>query len=162
MPIDATYHGLHDWYRKSFEKFGWMLLAQNRGDLDKLKCYNRMVNHLVEALETKIKNITNKENIDDLTIMLNNSKILQVKAKNLEIEVEKKINSTTYIIESVDIKKIPIKINKEKTEKTNELIYNKVENPQKVINLELNKKGGSKKNSKKSSKKSSKKVLKKL
>ena len=98
MPIDATFHGLHDWYRKSFEKFGWMFLAENRGDLEKVKCYNRMVEHLVEALENKIKNITNKENIDDLTIMLNNSKILQTKSKNLQDELEKSLASGTNLI----------------------------------------------------------------
>ena len=98
MPIDATFHGLHDWYKKSFEKFGWMFLAQDRGDLEKLKCYNNMVVHLVDALETKIKNITNKEHIDDLTLMLKNSKILQVKAKNLQVELEKSLAASVIII----------------------------------------------------------------
>jgi hypothetical protein len=74
---ELTLHGLHDWYKKVFEIAGWMVLAKHYGKTEKIKCYKGAVSHLKGALENKIGKVEENDRKRDLTIMLENVKILE-------------------------------------------------------------------------------------
>jgi hypothetical protein len=70
---EATMHSLHEWFKKEFEKFGWMLLKIGQeGSKDKFECYKRELAHLKSQLETKKSkaNLPDYKNYD-VTLMIN-------------------------------------------------------------------------------------------
>jgi len=73
---DATMHGIFKWYDETFEKLGWMILANSRGMTDKIKTYMNSLARLKMAVEKKIENIHDSDKKDDLIIMLDNINIL--------------------------------------------------------------------------------------
>ena len=76
MPIgsccDATFHGIHEWYKHMFEHLGWMILAKQRGMTDKTMVYLSTLKRLKMAMEQKIKSIKDTDKKTDLKIMLEN------------------------------------------------------------------------------------------
>ena len=72
----ATYHGLHLWFKAEFEKLGWMVLAKNRGLHEKVRDYVHSVQRLHDLLECKIQETMDKDKLDDLTIMLQDVAVL--------------------------------------------------------------------------------------
>jgi len=72
----ATYAGLHQWFKAEFEKLGWMVLAKEKGMHEKVRTYVHGVQRLHDHLECKIRDTMDKDRLDDLTIMLNDVKIL--------------------------------------------------------------------------------------
>lgn len=76
MERDYTYNGLHKWYVRMFEKLGWMILADNYGDINRVKSYQKSLLKLVDALEKKIENTRDLDKQDDLKILHKNSKVL--------------------------------------------------------------------------------------
>ena len=72
----TTFHGLHQWHHAMFEKLGWMVLAKQRGMDDKIASYKNGVSRLIEAIDCKMKKVTESDRKDDLSILLNNAKIL--------------------------------------------------------------------------------------
>ena len=75
-PIEATYHGLQEWYTAKFEKLGWMILAKERGMMDKVLSYQNSIHRLHSALDHKIKHMRDKDKKADLIIMKKNVEIL--------------------------------------------------------------------------------------
>lgn len=73
----STFHGLHQWHQKMFEKLGWVILAKEYGHIEKVKCYIDSVNHLEQNIIQKISVTKDKDKIQDLEILLQNVKILQ-------------------------------------------------------------------------------------
>jgi len=73
---NATMHGLHHWYTELFEKLGWMVLAKERGMTDKIKNYMNSLSMLKIALEQKMNKVNELDHKDDISIMLENVKIL--------------------------------------------------------------------------------------
>lgn len=78
---DATFHGLHDWHKRMFEELGWMILAKNRGMIDKTNVYKAGIARLKHALEQKIKSTREKDRKDDLHILHHNVCILMEHAE---------------------------------------------------------------------------------
>jgi hypothetical protein len=73
----ATMYGLITWYEEMFEKIGWMVLAKSKGGMgDKIVAYKNSLTRLQEKLKCKINEVTNKDNKNDLRIMLVNITIL--------------------------------------------------------------------------------------
>lgn len=71
-PNEATCHGLHEWYKHMFEKFGWVVLCHSKGtDPQKPVEYMRHLNKLEAALKQKI-GIVSGDHKRDLEIMLQN------------------------------------------------------------------------------------------
>ena len=70
-------HGLNHWYKEEFEKLGWIVLAHNRGMMDKVIMYKSTIKRLEEALEHKLTHLHEKDRRDDVNIMLHNVKILK-------------------------------------------------------------------------------------
>lgn len=74
---ESTFHGLHHWHQRMFEKLGWVILAKEYGNMDKVKCYINGVNHLEESISQKILRTNDQYKIRDLKILLQNVNILQ-------------------------------------------------------------------------------------
>jgi|LauGreDrversion4_2_1035121.scaffolds.fasta_scaffold11801_9 hypothetical protein len=77
MTREETFHGLNCWYKYSFEKLGWMLLAKNHGHKLQLDAYKNSVNELINHLTQKNKSTVDVDNKNDLKILLKNAKILK-------------------------------------------------------------------------------------
>jgi predicted ATP-binding protein involved in virulence len=76
MPIgeccDATFHGINEWYKRMFERLGWMILAHKRGMTDQTTVYLSTLKRLKMAIEQKIKSTKDSDNKADLKIMWGN------------------------------------------------------------------------------------------
>jgi len=72
----ATYVGLHSWFKAEYEKLGWMVLAKSKGMHEKVHVYVRSVQRLHDHLECKIRDTMDKDRIDDLNILLQDVKVL--------------------------------------------------------------------------------------
>lgn len=79
---DATFHGIHCWYKHLFEELGWMIIAKKHGMVDKTNTYQNSLERLKMAITKKWKNIHDKDKKEDLAIMLENVEILIEHAKN--------------------------------------------------------------------------------
>jgi hypothetical protein len=100
MLYNTTIHGLHEWFKHVFEKFGWMILAKRemihnkdshiRKDMKhKVQGYGIMMRNLLKALEERIKMVHEEDRRDDLQTMIKNTKTLMkfwndVKGKKAE------------------------------------------------------------------------------
>ena len=71
-----TFYGLSRWYGRAFKKFGWMILALNRGDYEKLEYYERSVQKLSQSLRRKKSETQDADQRADLQIMYDNVAIL--------------------------------------------------------------------------------------
>jgi len=84
MPhYNCTFHGLHDWSSRMFEKFGWMVLAHRNGNKDSLKCYIRGLKHLQDEINKKHKETIDKDRRRDLEELLSNVSFLSETAKSV-------------------------------------------------------------------------------
>jgi hypothetical protein len=77
----ATYTGLNLWFKAEFEKLGWMVLAKEKGMHEKVRSYVHGVQRLHDLLECKIQETMDKDRLDDLTIMLQDVKVLLTHCK---------------------------------------------------------------------------------
>jgi len=59
-----------------FEELGWMILAKNRGMMDKTSTYKNTIQRLKESILKKHASVRDKDKKDDLKIMLDNVDIL--------------------------------------------------------------------------------------
>lgn len=80
---DVTFMGLNRWYAHLFKKAGWIFLAKRDGYTDKVQNYLREMDHLLSALDKKMKTIEEKDRRDDLQIIKRNILTLQSTMKNL-------------------------------------------------------------------------------
>jgi len=73
---DATYHGLHHWFKHLHEQLGWMVLAKHYGMMDKVAVYKHSIQRIQCAIEKKIKHTKDKDRKEDLRIIHHNIMIL--------------------------------------------------------------------------------------
>lgn len=66
---EATYHGLHEWFKHMFEHLGWMLLARKRGHMEKVEVYKQSLMRLKADLEQRIKFMKDTDRKQDLRIL---------------------------------------------------------------------------------------------
>ena len=69
-------HDLQCWYTHEFEKLGWMILAYEYGENDKLHCYKQSLEHLKDHIERRMKKCVDRECKTDLSIMHENVSVL--------------------------------------------------------------------------------------
>lgn len=83
-----TFYGLSRWYSRAFKKLGWMILAIERGDYEKLAYYERMLKQLSDSLREKRNETTNEDQRSDLKIMHDNVRILRNHVEKLRTDEE--------------------------------------------------------------------------
>ncbi len=71
-----TYCGLHDWYKHSFEKLGWIILSKKCGMPEKAAKYKQSLKYLYESICKKCAHTYDKDKINDLVIMRENVECL--------------------------------------------------------------------------------------
>ena len=64
-----TFHGLHQWHTKMFEKLGWMVLAKAKGYDYKILDYIKSIQHLIASIEHVIREYHDKDKIHDLRVL---------------------------------------------------------------------------------------------
>ena len=74
--MKATYSSLTNWYKKMFEKLGFMILAYNKGHDDQINNYINNLYLLKDSLMEALVEINDPDRKRDLKIMLDNLKIL--------------------------------------------------------------------------------------
>ena len=76
--VHATLHGLHEWFKHTFEKAGWMVLAHQRSSNDKtyqskLDSYVEGINRLTKYLQARSSNPRGNNTIEkDFPVMIKN------------------------------------------------------------------------------------------
>ena len=78
----ATYVGLHAWFKSEYEKLGWMVLAKSKGMHEKVRAYVHSVQRLHDHLECKIQDTMDLDRIHDLQIMLADVNVLLAHCKH--------------------------------------------------------------------------------
>jgi len=73
---DATFCGLSEWYSKMFKKIGWIILADKKGNTEKMHGYFNSLLKLYKSIELKHKKISDSDKKRDLEIMKDNLDIL--------------------------------------------------------------------------------------
>ena len=64
---EITFHAVSKWYKKEFEKVGWVLIS---GNIDKITDYLKHLEHLKNHLLNKIQETKDYDKKRDLRIML--------------------------------------------------------------------------------------------
>jgi hypothetical protein len=77
----ATMHGVNHWYKREFEKLGWMVLAKAKGYTDKVDSYKKSVDRLIYTIQNLKTEYENHNRKHDLNVLLAESKILQAFVK---------------------------------------------------------------------------------
>jgi len=67
---DATFDGIHGWYKAMFEKLGWMILAKSKGICEKTAHYKHSIERLRTTIIQKKENTHDIDKINDLDILL--------------------------------------------------------------------------------------------
>ena len=120
---DVTFHGLHMWQKKMFERLGWMVLAKNEGNSLKIKAYRESICRLKHSLMNKMNDVEEKDRKDDLKILYDDVCILCSVADKVLGKWEgsgKMSSSTTATTPKPTMKKSQKKIKKmsKRTKKT--------------------------------------------
>ena len=71
------------WSKQMFETFGWMLLAKRDKRALKLEAYKESIQHLINALEERLKSTKCHDKKHDLGVLLKNAKTLQKKSNDI-------------------------------------------------------------------------------
>lgn len=79
----CTYHGLHEWSSRMFEKFGYMLLASRENHSQSIKGYIDGLKQLCKKIEMKHKITIDKDRKNDLEELLLDVKYLHTQACKL-------------------------------------------------------------------------------
>ena len=78
---DATFDGIHGWYKAMFEKLGWMILAKSKGMGEKTAHYKHSIERLCTAITQKKENTHDIDKINDLDLLLKDAEVLLEHAK---------------------------------------------------------------------------------
>lgn len=73
----STFHGVHKWYKHTFEKLGWMVLADAKGYDYKVETYKKSIDNLIKTMEHLMTEYENHNRLHDLRVLLMNTKVLQ-------------------------------------------------------------------------------------
>lgn len=77
MVREVTLYSLNKWYKRVFEKLGWIVLAAKDGKQNKLKNYKAQIQHLKEALTQKLTVLEENDRKRDIEILLTDVKHLE-------------------------------------------------------------------------------------
>lgn len=75
--MQHTFCALEHWFKSIFEKLGWMILATHDQNIEKVNVYLKSINYLLESIDKKIKITEEKDRINDLKILKQQTIYLQ-------------------------------------------------------------------------------------
>ena len=81
MKNKVTFNSLQEWHDSAFERLGWMVLADAKGNKGKIVMYKKELQHLIDSLDQGMRNFMEADRIRDLNILKNNVKILLAHVK---------------------------------------------------------------------------------
>lgn len=73
----STFHAVDKWYKRMFEKLGWMILADAKGYNSKVSEYKKSIDRLIKTIEHLMTEYENHNRLHDLRVMLMNTKTLR-------------------------------------------------------------------------------------
>ena len=71
-----TMHGLQHWYKSTFEKLGWMVLAKEKGYDFKIVTYKRSIQHLLKSIDHVSSEYKDADRKHDLNVLKMNTECL--------------------------------------------------------------------------------------
>lgn len=74
---------MYPWYKSTFERFGWMVLANHYKVTDNVTSYKKSLDRLCDSICEKLKTVHDEDNKADLIIMQKNVEILIRHAKRI-------------------------------------------------------------------------------
>lgn len=80
-----TVDGVNHWYKHLFEHLGWMILAKERGYHDKLFAYKNSIKRLIEAIDDRMPQLSDKDYKKDFQIMKADLLVLKKHVENDEL-----------------------------------------------------------------------------
>ena len=84
IPMHAiTFHGVQEWQKAMFEKYGWMLLAKAKGYDFKIAPYKKAIDHLIASIKHVAFEYRCPDRLHDLNVLLMNVMVLKGHASRL-------------------------------------------------------------------------------
>jgi hypothetical protein len=83
MTHKTTFHGLHLWHKKLYEKLGYIHLAKQYGYHEKVRMYKGSIDRLIDAIKDKVKDTHDVDRKNDLGILLDHTRSLRSFAKKI-------------------------------------------------------------------------------
>lgn len=84
IPMHAiTFHGVQEWHKAEFEKYGWMLLARAKGYDFKIAAYKKGIDHLIASIKHLATEYSCPDRLHDLNVLLMNVMVLKGHASRL-------------------------------------------------------------------------------
>ena len=80
---EVIYKGIYNWYQDVFERFGWMVLAKEKGMIYKIDFYKTNLQKLKCTIVKKHDSMNDIDKKKDLEIMLTNVNMLIKHANKL-------------------------------------------------------------------------------
>ncbi len=75
--MQHTFCTLEHWFKSTFEKLGWMVLATHDQNIEKVNLYLKSINHLLDSIDEKIRITEDKDRLNDLKILKQKTIYLQ-------------------------------------------------------------------------------------
>jgi hypothetical protein len=73
----GTFYGLHRWYKRIFEKVGWLVLAKAKGYTGKIEEYKRGIARFLKTVDHVSGEYSNVDRKHDLNVLKMNMLALQ-------------------------------------------------------------------------------------
>jgi len=84
LPMHAmTFCGVSEWHKSMFEKFGWMLLAKEKGYGFKVVAYKKGIDHLIMTIKQLMGEYYDNDKKHDLAVLLMNVECLKANAAKM-------------------------------------------------------------------------------
>ena len=78
-----TFQGLHKWYKRMVEKFGWIVIAAQQGRLEDVELYEAKLMKLVKTLHYAMGVYQEADRQHDIAVMARHIDMLLINAKAL-------------------------------------------------------------------------------
>lgn len=76
MECHSTFEGLHHWVTHSFTHLGWMVLAHEHKNKEKIDVYKQSLKQLSECIDRKMNETQDSDRKSDLNALQKNVKTL--------------------------------------------------------------------------------------